>query len=242
MALLEPFRVSFPVDFRHEGDTTKDAFGKHIQEIERIYGIINAVNADKLSAEEFTTKLQQHIGSNNPHPNLEPGTLGGNLPFSRITGNLDASRVAGTLTNANVNTGNVNGLSAFVKELINTSVPSIGDFSCGPTGDDGNYVHGYANFSTGCQIRFGRHPIADYGDYDTNERTLRQHNFAQRFTNHCAAIMLTLSDDDNTVSTNKNWVAMLHNHGNLGFDYHMEQIEPYQSITNMEIEYIAIGH
>ena len=150
--------------------------------------------------------------------------------------------MSGLLSNANINTGNVNGLNAFVQGLINASIPSVGSFDCVATGDGGTYVHGYANFSTGCQIRFGRHPIADYGSSGANETALRSHNFAQRFTNHCSAIMLTLADDDNTVSTGKNWVAMLHNHGYAGFDYHMEQIEANQSITNMEIEYIAIGH
>ena len=32
---LGPFNVGYPVDFRTGGDTTRDAFGKHIQEIMR---------------------------------------------------------------------------------------------------------------------------------------------------------------------------------------------------------------
>ena len=37
MGLLGPFNVNYPVIFRSGGDTTRVAFGKHIQEIERIY-------------------------------------------------------------------------------------------------------------------------------------------------------------------------------------------------------------
>ena len=50
------YNVAYPVNFYSGGDTTKEAFGKHIQEIQRIYGIINALNADKVSADEVTTK------------------------------------------------------------------------------------------------------------------------------------------------------------------------------------------
>lgn len=245
MAILGPFSVTFPVDFRSGGDTTKAAFGKHIQEIERIYGIINALDADKISGNDFTNKLAQHVNSTAPHPNLSLSSLGGNIDISRITGNLAASRVSGTLTNANINTGNVNGLNAFVQGLINQSIPSVGSFDCVATGDGGTYVHGYANFSTGCQIRFGRHPITDYGSDEANETTLRSHNFATRFTTHCSAMVLTLADNDNTVSGRKDWVAMVHTHGHSEFNYHIEHLQPdgaSGSVANMEISYIAIGH
>ena len=44
------FKVGYPVDFRSGGDTTQQAFGKHIQEIVKIYGDLNALNAESLSS------------------------------------------------------------------------------------------------------------------------------------------------------------------------------------------------
>lgn len=112
-----PFSVKYPVLFTSGGDTTSQAFHKHIQEIERIYGCLNALNADKLSASDLenslgdvNTALTKHINSTNPHPNWKPdisvswsnltgikpnlADFNGNLPMSRITGNLDASRIS----------------------------------------------------------------------------------------------------------------------------------------------------
>lgn len=112
---IGPFSVAYPVNFKSGGDTTNQAFHKHMQEIIRIYDCLNALNADKVSASDVSglsgsigninTALTNHINSTNPHPNYKPnwsdltGTkpnladFNGNLPMSRITGNLDASRI-----------------------------------------------------------------------------------------------------------------------------------------------------
>ena len=144
--LIGPFNVGYPVNFTSGGDTTRDAFSKHIQEIERIYGYLNALDAGKVSASDVSsltgavgslnTYLTNHINSTNPHPNYSPSwsdltnkpnlaDLSGNLPMSRITGNLDASRI--------------------------TNLPDSGD---GITDDDisGN---GYVKFNNGLIIQWG---------------------------------------------------------------------------------------
>ena len=54
MALVGPFSKGFAVNFKSGGDTTRDAFGKHIQEIDRIYGYLNALDAGKVSASEVS--------------------------------------------------------------------------------------------------------------------------------------------------------------------------------------------
>ena len=137
-----PYEVGFPVKFNSGGDTTKEAFGKHIQEIERIYGILNGLNADKISASEFTTKLNAHINNSNPHPNLDLGNTKGSIPFSRVsgdldlsrtTGNLNGSRITGTLSNAYIDKSKVNGLESFVKSLI----PESADVESNISGDTG---------------------------------------------------------------------------------------------------------
>ena len=54
MALIGPFSKGFAVNFKSGGDTTRDAFHKHIQEIDRIYGYLNALDADKVSASDVS--------------------------------------------------------------------------------------------------------------------------------------------------------------------------------------------
>ena len=151
MDLTKPFDVAFPVNFYSGGDTTKDAFGKHIQEIERIYGIINALNADKLSASEFTTRLQNHIDDTNPHPNLELDNTKGNLPFSRITGNLDGSRITGEITNATINYAKINGLSGYVSSQI----PSNAGITYQHTGVNGLWMR----FPGGPMMQWGTRTV-----------------------------------------------------------------------------------
>lgn len=116
--LAEPVSTFYKVEFKSGGDTTNQAFSKHIQEIERIYGYLKALDLGKVSASDvsglsgsignISSQLQAHIDSTNPHLNYKPsvswsdltGTkpnladFNGNLPMSRITGNLDASRIS----------------------------------------------------------------------------------------------------------------------------------------------------
>ena len=114
--LLGPFEVEFPVKFYSGGDTTRDAFSKHIQEIKRIYGILNALDSGKASSLAIAKAILDHVNSNNPHPNWKPS-----MNFSDISGNLDANRVYGLLSNATINASKVIGLEA----LINNKVPDI---------------------------------------------------------------------------------------------------------------------
>ena len=39
------YEIGYPVDFRSNGDTTKEAFSKHINEIKRIYSYLNDLEA-----------------------------------------------------------------------------------------------------------------------------------------------------------------------------------------------------
>lgn len=134
MDLTQPFDVAYPVNFKSNGDTTTAAFGKHIQEIERIYGIINALNADKISASDFTTRLASHVEDSNPHPNLDLANTVGNLATSRlsgsismdkITGNLASSRISGNFDSSkitgNFDTSRINGLESYVKNIVSAS-------------------------------------------------------------------------------------------------------------------------
>ena len=184
--LVGPFNVGFPVNFISGGDTTNRAFSKHIQEIERIYGYLNALDAGKVSASDVSglsgsigninTALTNHINSTNPHPNYKPswsdltGTkpnladFNGNLPMSRITGNLDASRI--------------------------TNLPS----SSGIT--DSNFAsNGYVKFGNGMIINWGRLTITP-SDFASKQEGDYPITFAEPFTSACYVI--TVSTEINT--------------------------------------------
>ena len=60
MAAIEEFSVGYPVKFWTGGDTTRDAFGRLIQEIERIYGILNALATGKAAYDEIASAVGSH--------------------------------------------------------------------------------------------------------------------------------------------------------------------------------------
>ena len=159
---IGPWDPQYPVNFYESGDTVTQAFGKHIQEIERIYGLLNALDADKVSGAELAEILRSyvtltylnarlgdyvtnatfnsHVNSGDPHPNLQLSTLRGSLGFDRITGNLGFDRVTG-----NIPANRINGLN----EAIDARLPSGGG---GLTIETGT---GYVQFSNGFMMQWG---------------------------------------------------------------------------------------
>lgn len=189
MALIGPFSKGYPVDFKSSGDTTRDAFGKHIQEIERIYGYLNALDAGKVSASDVSglsgsigninTALTNHINSTNPHPNYKPsvswsdltGTkpnltdLNGDLPMSRITGNLDASRISNLPSSGGSGSGIIEGT------LSNTN---------------------YAKFGTGLIIQWGVCSL-NLGNTATNV------TFIKEFPTECSLVVGNTTSSNNSI-------------------------------------------
>ena len=239
MAILGPFSVAYPVAFRSGGDTTKEAFGKHIQEIEKIYGIINALDADKIAASEFTAKfnalsstvsnvqstlqsnLNSHVNSSNPHPNWKvnlSSQVTGSLPSSSVSGNFDTSRI--------------NGLENYCKNLVKE------DFACN---DYSDHTEGYVDFNQ-LQIRFGRVKIEDIAS--GNEQAIRTVNFLKAFSIHPAVTLLGIEDDEGSdvVAANKDWVPMLHRWSREYFNYHIENNSGQGNVAGLYLHYIAIGH
>ena len=175
MALVGPFSVGYPVNFKSSGDTTRDAFGKHIQEIERIYGYLNALDAGKVSASDVSglsgsisglsstisslnTALTNHINSSNPHPNYKPSIswsdLTGTKPnLADFSGNLDASRI--------------------------NNLPSSGGSGDGIT-ESSLSNNGYAKFGNGLIIHWGEAPY--------NSSQVNYYKFVKPFPSFCAAV------------------------------------------------------
>ena len=94
------YEIGYPVDFRSTGDTTREAFAKHINEIKRIYGYLNDLELKiKKAAANILSELEEQ---NATKPSYS---------FTEITGNLDASRVSGELTNATIDVSKLLGLA-----------------------------------------------------------------------------------------------------------------------------------
>ena len=119
---IEPWEPSFPVRFYSGGDTTREAFGKHIQEILKIYGLLNALNSGKASSLELEKAIQEHKNDPNPHPNWKPL-----LNFSDLSGTIDALKVIGTLVNAYIAANHVTGLEAFIKSVMSADISKLQD-------------------------------------------------------------------------------------------------------------------
>lgn len=226
-----PFSVKYPVLFTSGGDTTSQAFHKHIQEIERIYGCLNALNADKLSASDLenslgdvNTVLTKHINSTNPHPNYKPSVswsdLTGTKPaLSSFGGNLPASRISG------------------LTEAINASLPeNNGDGIVSSSLND----NGYITFNNGLVIQWGSKSLSRAA-YDQNVATSVK--FPIEFSDKCYMVTAgtgTAVDDSN------NWKVdvMLQTKDvtRTGFKFiAQEYYSPEHAWTYLYCNYIAIG-
>lgn len=166
--LLGLWSVQYPINFVANGDTVHQGFNKHIQEISRIYGLLNALDSGKVTTGDLTdalksyvttTTFNNHVNSTNPHPNLALSTLSGNLDVSRITGNWPLSRVSGTLSADNMN---VEGLKTKLKswvEGLNTG--GISDSSLASR-------RGRVKFTNGFMIQWDTLPPFDDGHMETD--------------------------------------------------------------------------
>lgn len=222
-----PVDVQYKVNFYSGGDTTRNAFGKHINEFIRIYGLLNALDAAKVSASDIgsigssitniTTDLQNHINSSNPHPNYKPSwnDLTNKPNLSDLNGNLDVNRI--------------NGLTS----KINSLLPA-------PSGDgiisDSLNANGYVKFKNGLIVQWGVHTREDAGD--KWEHTV---SFPIPFPNACYNVVITCYPkstggpvrwgDDNEFE------CYLNNWNNNGFN----ALAHVEDLGSTSISYIAIG-
>ena len=150
---LGPFEVGYPVDFRSGGDTTREAFGKHIQEILKIYGDLNALDSGKASSLEIAEKITEHVNASNPHPNWKPS-----LSFSDLTGTLDASKVIGTLINAYIAATHITGLENYVKSVMQANPPDLSELEYDEPKIESN--NGYMKLPNGMIMQWGVSTVA----------------------------------------------------------------------------------
>ncbi len=232
--LLGPFSVGFPVAFHSGGDTTRDAFGKHIEEIKRIYGYLNALDNGKVSADDingqlsgFSTQLQNHINSTNPHPKWKPS-----LSFSDITGNLDGSKITGTLTNAYIDATHVNNLKSFINN--NVTIPDKGD---GITGANLN-GNGYVKFGNGLIIQWATRFISDFKGEGKYSAT-----FPISFATGCYGLSASIVFNADNVDIDANsWVQILEpTITKTNFSYRLQSADNTPYNYTLGIKFIAVG-
>lgn len=178
------YDVGYKVDFRSGGDTVSEAFSKHISEFVRVYGILNELKENDLTPQEIA---QLKYGTING--SRITGTLAGNVDGSHITGKIDggqltgeveAGLVRGELTNATIDSGKVNRLEAFVKEVID----GYGGENYGIT-ESQLGAKGYVKFGNGLMLQWGEEWTTVHGGGEVYTVT-----FSKEFPLTCFNVML----------------------------------------------------
>ena len=235
-----PVDVQYKVNFYSGGDTTRDAFSKHIQEITRIYGLLNALDSAKVSASDvsgltsslsstisgLTSSLTAHINSSNPHPNYHPSwnDLTNKPSLSDLSGNLDADRING-LT------------SKIASQLPAPSGDGIMSYGLPPSGGH----NGYALFKNGLAIVWGQHTL---NRASWSEANAIQVTFSQAFSDTCYTVVagtgVDVPDSDNG---SVDCMVQVKNITKTGFKYIVQQFHAEESNnwTKLHCNYIAIG-
>ena len=190
------YSPAFPVNYSPNGDTTAAAFWKHIQEILRIYSLLEYMDESKIGSGEVNSFLQEHINSSNPHPNWKPKIDG-----SQITGRIDASLVYGNLVNANIHYSRVTDLQQYIQSIVGGAIGSIP-----PPVDKGDGIvstslngNGFVKFKNGFIIQWGSSEQKPSG-YEGKVTC----NFPVAFPGQCLNVLLgtgisTASEYANTV-------------------------------------------
>ena len=228
-----PYSVAFPVNFTSKGDTTRDAFKKHMDEISRIYGILTDFDKDVANTEGITGELTKHINSSNPHPNYKPSVSWSDLKnkpgLDDLSGTLSASKVKGELTNATIASGKITGLEAFV----NGKIPeSKGD---GITN---------ANLSENGHVKFNNGLIIQWGVSSKAKGTIGHVTFPIKFPNKCFVVSGSTYLKDGNINGKSyggtyckfqitQWDA-----SGFGFDTQTEDYDDWSGYAS----YIAIGY
>ena len=229
MADNGPYGVKYPVAFHAGGDTTRDAFRKHIKEIEEIYAKLNALNDGKLDSTTLTTTIQEHIDDENPHPNYKPSfdAVTGNLEMSRVTGNLDGSRITGTINNATIPSEKVTGLKAFVEELL------LEDKGDGITEGELSET-GSIKFKNGLILKWG-----NCGALFSSGRGA-EYKYPEAFPSECFCVSLTYKRHDSS-DLDDTWVQ-LNGYDKEGFTCTRQADNAYTGgSSTASVNYIAIG-
>lgn len=251
MANTTTYEPGYPVNFYSGGDTTREAFGKHIQEILKIYGILNALQSTKADStavtkaiedaktlltekittakSELTTALNNHINSTDPHPNLQIATLKGNFPASRLSGQITNSQIdsiSGNKITGSISTDKIDDLKSFVE---NNSSKPIGTI---------NRRKGYMQFTNGFTMQWD---ITEPNETNIDEYKICSVNFAKTFTELFAIYTQMYIDMNNIGGANQDVVLRLTSQSTSGFEYRWDATNQGAGNQGMYMSYLALG-
>ena len=164
------YSMRYPVDFRSGGDSVKEAFGKHIEEFTVVYGALNELAGNDLTAAE---KEQLKTGSINGSRII--GAIAGTIPGENITGSVSGSKITGAITGATIPAEKVTGLKDYVEEEISGADKSEAQKS----------ADGYMKFDNSLMLQWGRFDLL------VNE-AVRAVSFPKAFAKECYGIQLTV--------------------------------------------------
>ena len=217
--LLGPWDVQYPVNFYENGDTVTQAFEKHIEEIVRIYGLLNALDAGKVTVEDFNAAMAAERQARIDADNAEAAARANadTAIWNKING-LTFGDIKGSL-----GTDRINGLA----DAIKNSGGGVTDSSTGQ--------NGYIKFANGMMLQWGRTPeVTDGGGpFDTS--------FPMPFPNSCMAVASSLCIPEEHWSINANIFIQIFEIRKNGFKYFFQSAEFAQG-SHFYVSYIAIGN
>ena len=118
----EPYELGYPVNFYSGGDTTREAFGKHIQEFSKVYGILNSLQSTKADSTAVTQAINDAKTELNGNINTAKSdlTTALNTAKSTLQTNIDGVQTNLT-THINSSTPHPNLTFDGIKGLLATS-------------------------------------------------------------------------------------------------------------------------
>ena len=233
------YSVGNPIVFKsgeEGGDSVSVAFSKHIQEITRIYGILNELARADISANDL-----EELKSGNISGERVIGTIAGNILGSHIKGAVDASQVSGPLTWCTMEAGNVNGLSQFINGVIDGRV----DINISESAFSSRV--GYIKLSNGLIAQWGNSGNIFQG------ANIGGMTFPFTFNSGCYMLQVTYKDTDingntwcSVVSCTKNSFFCIRGRGSSGSSVVDEGvIRPAEYIEDISdtgsVDFFAIG-
>ena len=187
------YSVRYPVNDKAGGDTVKQAFGKYNAEVTAIYGILNELKGNDLTPSEIDSLKYGSVAGSRITGSIDgshiTGTVAGNIDGQHVTGNISGNQISGTIITAQIPSGNVTGLEAFVNELID-----------GHGGDKSGYGITSSNLGTNGYVKFGNGFMVQWGSHLQNT-SLSEYDidFPTAFTSACYSVLISSNEPDVTL-------------------------------------------
>lgn len=186
------YSPKYPVNCNAGGHTVKEAFGKYNAEVTAIYGILNELKGNDLTPSEIDSLKYGSVAGSRITGSIDgshiTGTVAGFINGQHVTGNISGNQIIGTIVNAQIPSGNVTGLEAFVKGLM----PSQSSETGGGITSSSLGTNGYVKFGNGFMVQWGSHlQNVSLSEYDIE--------FPTAFSSACYSVLISSNISDVTL-------------------------------------------